>query len=138
MSIPASLPSPDVNSLQLGPFTIHFGCRSARTPTRLLSNPRIGADMNQRDHPGKKKNALKPSRSPEQEAQRKQRTRRVCLHTGQVLMIVGAFIAIQHWLAHLGAFGAEPPPLWLDLAAGYPMGAVLLVAGAILAGLKPR
>lgn len=94
--------------------------------------------MNQRDNPGKKNPAVTPSRSPEQEAQRKYRKRRVFLRAGQVLMVVGALVAIQHWLAHLGAFGPEQPPLWLDVAAGYPMGAVLLVAGAIVAGRKPR
>lgn len=62
--------------------------------------------------------------------------RRRFLHAGQALMIVGAVIAIVHWLTHLEAFGPGQPAGWLDLAAGYPMGAAFIFAGAILAGKK--
>jgi len=55
---------------------------------------------------------------------------------GQALMIVGAIVAATHWLAHIEAFGPGQPPGWLDLAAGYPTGVLLLLAGAILAGRK--
>ena len=70
------------------------------------------------------------------EAQRKYRRRRRFLRTGQALMVVGALIAISHWLAHLEAFGPGQPPGWLDLVAGYPAGGLLIVVGAILAGKK--
>lgn len=53
---------------------------------------------------------------------------------GQILMILGLVVAVTHWLAHLQAFGPTQPPGWMDLAAGYPMGGLLVVAGAMLAG----
>ncbi len=53
---------------------------------------------------------------------------------GQVLMLLGALVAITHWLAHLQAFGPTQPPGWMDLAAGYPVGGLLVVIGAVLAG----
>ncbi|VXB06269.1 hypothetical protein [Plantibacter sp. T3] len=69
-------------------------------------------------------------------ARRKYRRRQRFLRAGQALMVTGALIGISHWLAHLGAFGPEQPPGWLDLAAGYPMAAAFLIAGAIVAGQK--
>ena len=51
-------------------------------------------------------------------------------------MLAGVVVGIVHWLTHLEAFGPEQPPLWLDLVAGYPMAAVLLIAGGIVAGKK--
>lgn len=72
------------------------------------------------------------------EARRKYRRGRIYVRTGQVLMVAGALIAVVHWLTHIEAFGPGQPPGWLDLAAGYPMGAVLLIAGAIIAGRKPK
>ena len=53
---------------------------------------------------------------------------------GQAVMLAGVLVAVSHWLAHLEAFGPGQPPGWLDLAAGYPMGAILLIVGAMLAG----
>lgn len=76
--------------------------------------------------------------TPEQEASRKYRLRRIYRRSGQVLMIVGALVLIQHWLVHLEAFGPGQPPLWMNLVSGYPTGAVLLFIGAILAGTKPK
>ena len=70
------------------------------------------------------------------EAQRKYRRRQKFLRTGQALMVIGALIAITHWLAHLEAFGPGQPPGWLDLVAGYPTGAVFIVVGSILASKK--
>lgn len=64
------------------------------------------------------------------------RKHRILVRLGQVLIGVGALVAITHWLAHLEAFGPGQPPGWLDLAAGYPAGLVLVIAGAILAGRK--
>ena len=51
-------------------------------------------------------------------------------------MVLGFVIAVTHWLAHLEAFGPGQPPGWVDFAAGYPMGGLLIVAGAILASQK--
>lgn len=65
----------------------------------------------------------------------KYRRRRRFVRFGQVIMLAGLLIAFQHWLAHLGVFGAQPP-LWLDVVAGYPAGALILVIGAIVAGRK--
>ena len=64
------------------------------------------------------------------------RKHRLLVRLGQVLIGAGALVAIIHWLAHLEAFGPGQPPGWLDLAAGYPTGLVLVIAGAILAGRK--
>lgn len=61
------------------------------------------------------------------------RRRRRLLRVGQLLMAVGVVVAVIHWFAHLGAFGAQPSAL-VDVLAGYPAGGVLFVAGAILAG----
>ena len=70
------------------------------------------------------------------DATRNWRRRRRFLRAGQVLMLTGAVIALIHWLTHLEAFGPGQPPGWLDLAAGYPIGAILILAGAILSGKK--
>jgi hypothetical protein len=58
------------------------------------------------------------------------------VRTGQALMAVGLGIALVHWLTHLEAFGPSQPPLWLDLAAGYPAGGFVFILGAMLAGRR--
>ena len=80
--------------------------------------------------------AKRPRKPELTEAQRTYRRRRKFLRIGQALMALGALVAVSHWLAHLEAFGPGQPPGWLDLVAGYPTGAVLIVAGAILASKK--
>ncbi len=70
------------------------------------------------------------------DTRRKWRRHHRFLRAGQVLMIIGALLAIVHWLTHLEAFGAGQPPGWLDLTAGYPTATVFIVAGAVLAGKK--
>ena len=70
------------------------------------------------------------------DAEKSWRLHRRLVRVGQALMLAGAVVAITHWLGHLEVFGPGQPPGWLDLAAGYPMGGVLLVFGAILAGRK--
>ncbi len=65
------------------------------------------------------------------------RRRRLYLRSGQVIMLTGVTVLIVHWLAHLEAFGPSQPEGWIDLAAGYPMGMVLLIAGAIIASKQP-
>lgn len=70
------------------------------------------------------------------DAQRKYRRRQRYLRIGQALMAVGFIVAFIHWLAHLEAFGPAQPEGWIDLVAGYPMGALLVIAGAILASRK--
>jgi hypothetical protein len=70
------------------------------------------------------------------DAAKKWRRRRIFLRSGQALMIVGAVVAIVHWLTHLEAFGPGQPPGWLDLAVGYPTAAVLILVGAILSSKK--
>lgn len=64
--------------------------------------------------------------------------RRFYLRIGQVIMAAGGIMAIVHWLTHLEAFGPEQPPLWLDLAVGYPMAMLLLVLGGVVASRKPK
>lgn len=53
-------------------------------------------------------------------------------------MLAGAVMAVVHWLTHLEAFGPEQPPLLIDLAIGYPMAALLLIAGGVVASRKPK
>ena len=74
--------------------------------------------------------------SAEEQARHKYRRKRRFVRIGQVLMLAGVVVGIVHWLTHIEAFGPEQPPLWLDLVAGYPMAAVLLIAGGIVAGKK--
>lgn len=76
--------------------------------------------------------------SPEDEARRKYRRGRLYVRAGQALMAAGIIVAVVHWLAHVEAFGPGQPPGWVDLVAGYPMGMILLIAGAIVAGQKPK
>lgn len=84
------------------------------------------------------KKSAKPALTPQEEAQRKYRKGRIMVRTGQILMVVGVLVLFQHWLTHLEAFGPGQPPGWVDLVAGYPMGGLLLIAGAIVAGSKPK
>ncbi|WP_241977870.1 hypothetical protein [Cryobacterium sp. TMS1-13-1] len=74
--------------------------------------------------------------SAEERARQKYRRKRRFVRIGQVLMLAGVVVGIVHWLTHLEAFGPEQPALWLDLVAGYPMAAVLLIVGGIVAGKK--
>jgi len=67
----------------------------------------------------------------------KYRRRRLSLRIGQGIMAVGFVVAAVHWLAHLEAFGPAQPDGWMDLVAGYPMGMLLILAGAIIASRKP-
>lgn len=61
------------------------------------------------------------------------RRHRRLVRIGQLLMVVGALVAIIHWIAHLAPAG-QGPSLALDIYAGYPAGGVLILIGAILAG----
>ncbi len=67
----------------------------------------------------------------------KYRRRRLYLRGGQAIMLTGITVLVVHWLAHLEAFGPSQPEGWTDLAAGYPMGMLLLIAGAIIASKQP-
>jgi hypothetical protein len=54
------------------------------------------------------------------------------------LMLGGVLIAAQHLVAHAGF---RPLPFsmgWQDLLVGYPMAALLAIAGAILIDPRPR
>jgi nitrate reductase gamma subunit len=70
------------------------------------------------------------------DSQRKYRRRQRYLRIGQALIAIGFVVAFIHWLAHLEAFGPAQPEGWIDLIAGYPMGALLIIAGAILMSRK--
>ena len=74
--------------------------------------------------------------SAEEQARQKYWRKRRFVRFGQVLMLAGVVVGIVHWLTHIEAFGPEQPTLWLDLLAGYPMAAVLLIVGGIVAGKK--
>ena len=77
--------------------------------------------------------ALTAAERRDAERLRAYRRKRRKVRVGQVLMGIGLVIAVTHWLAHVGAFGGEPSSL-LDLLAGYPTAAVVVLFGAILAG----
>lgn len=77
-----------------------------------------------------------PRPAPAEDPQRAWRRHRLLVRVGQALMAAGAIVAIIHWLVHLEVFGPGQPSGWLDLVAGYPTGALLLITGAILAGRR--
>ncbi|WP_202911498.1 hypothetical protein [Segeticoccus rhizosphaerae] len=79
--------------------------------------------------PGQHDTAAKPQRDPEAEYRRKRRI----IRAGQALMGLGVLVGLQHFLFHLGTFGAQPSG-WQDLLIGYPTAGVLVIAGAIAAG----
>lgn len=58
------------------------------------------------------------------------RRHRRLVRSGQVLMAVGALVALIHVVAHL----TGNPSGWVDLTVGYPTGGLLFLAGAVLAG----
>ena len=58
------------------------------------------------------------------------------IRVGQLLMLAGALLALEHVAAHLGAFGAAQPPVLVDLLAGWPLAAVLFLIGAMFAGQR--
>lgn len=68
---------------------------------------------------------------------RNYRLRRRFLRAGQAVMVIGALIAIIHWLSHLEAFGPGQPEGWIDLVAGYPMAMLLMIVGAVVSSRKP-
>ncbi len=81
-----------------------------------------------------KPNAQEAKPSPE-ELQRRYLRKRRFLRIGQAVMLIGALVAVNHWLAHTGLYGQQPA-FWLDWVAGYPMGGLLIVVGAMITGRK--
>jgi len=72
-----------------------------------------------------------PSHSAVNDRAREYRRHQVLHRLGQILMIVGALVALVHVGSH--AFGAEPA-LTVDVLAGYPMAAIVFLVGAVLIG----
>lgn len=68
-------------------------------------------------------------------ARQNEKQRRWLKPAGVALLVVGGGIGVNHWLAHLGTYGDQPPG-WVDLAAGYPMAGILLVIGGIAVGQR--
>lgn len=58
------------------------------------------------------------------------RRHRRLVRLGQVLMGAGILVGLVHMVMHLGG----SPSGWTDLTVGYPTAAVLVLAGALLAG----
>jgi fatty acid desaturase len=52
---------------------------------------------------------------------------------GWGLVGLGVLVGVSHWLSHIGLWGFASQGL-MDLVAGYPMAALLGVAGAIVLG----
>lgn len=69
-------------------------------------------------------------------ARRQHRRKRMLVRAGQVLMVVGVLLALEHVAAHLGIFGGQQPPLLIDLLLGWPLAGVLVILGALLAGQR--
>lgn len=66
------------------------------------------------------------------------RRHRRLVRIGQALMAAGAIVGVWHWILHLGPTEQQPSAA-LDLLAGYPAAALLLLLGALLAGRRqPR
>jgi hypothetical protein len=66
------------------------------------------------------------------------RRHRRIVRLGQAVMAVGVVVGLVHLVAHWGTFGGDPSGT-VDLLAGYPMAAVLLIAGGVAAGrAEPR
>lgn len=70
-----------------------------------------------------------------EEARQKYRRKRRFHLAGQAFMLAAVVVGVQHWLWHLGVFGAEPP-LWSDFYIGYPTATLLLLVGAMTVGRK--
>lgn len=58
------------------------------------------------------------------------RHHRRAVRAGQALMLIGGLVVIVHVVAHL----AGSPSGWVDLAAGYPTGGLIFLAGVVTAG----
>lgn len=54
---------------------------------------------------------------------------------GWALMSIGAGVALEHAVAHLGAFGGQPSPL-IDLTLGWPLAGLIFFVGAAFAGQR--
>jgi len=93
-----------------------------------VSKVRRGPDS---PHPRPEKSA-----AAKEAARRQYRRKRILVRAGQVLMVVGVLLALEHAAAHLGIFGGQQPPLLIDLLLGWPLAAVLVMIGAILAGQR--
>lgn len=55
---------------------------------------------------------------------------------GFALIVIGVAIALEHAIAHLGAFGGKQPSALIDLTLGWPLAAVIVIVGMILAGQR--
>lgn len=76
----------------------------------------------------------KQARAAQQKAETKkltpeQYTRRRAL--GWTLVALAVTLGVSHWLQHVGAIQLVPDG-WADLAAGYPMAALLAIWGTIV------
>lgn len=66
------------------------------------------------------------------DAAKNYRHHRLLVRLGQVIMALGLMVGLSNWIAHVVMTGG--PPGIQDLLIGYPTAAVLMIAGAILAG----
>ncbi|MDD0856686.1 hypothetical protein NHF46_00555 [Arthrobacter alpinus] len=66
------------------------------------------------------------------DAAKNYRHHRFLVRLGQAIMALGLMVGLSHWIAHVVMTGG--PPGIQDLLIGYPTAAVLMIAGAILAG----
>jgi hypothetical protein len=76
----------------------------------------------------------RPPAAANDDPYRAYRRRRILIRVGVVLMIGAAGMALVHAGDHFGAFGTAQPAGLTDLLLGWPMSAVLLLIGAVMAG----
>lgn len=85
-----------------------------------------------REEPSRRRSTYEDAKPTFEQLRARYLRKRRFLRIGMVIMAVGVLVGLQHWLAHAGVFGAQPPG-WVDLVAGYPIAAVLIVGGALTA-----
>lgn len=76
--------------------------------------------------------AAEKQRRDYRDYRRRERLRKL----GFALIVVGVAIALEHAAAHLGAFGSQQPSALIDLTLGWPLAAVIVIVGMILAGQR--
>lgn len=64
------------------------------------------------------------------------RRRELLRRIGFVLIALGIALALEHAAAHLGAFGRAQPSALIDLTLGWPLAAVIVIVGMVLAGQR--
>lgn len=81
-------------------------------------------------------NVTVPATAEKARAYRDYRRRERLRKIGFVLIVLGIALALEHAAAHLGAFGRAQPSALIDLTLGWPLAAVIVIVGMIMAGQR--